>query len=181
MCGVAGTIFPGKEEYTMTKACKIVVALCLALAAVAAPVRADENLRQQVKEIKAAMPKFGIPMREVGERFQNMYFAAKEGNWGLARYMSRSMNAAMDSVRVSQAYLSPFWDSFYQGYFNPVNKAILAEDFKAFDREFASVIAKCNDCHYQMGFQFVKVTQPSAPATRLIDFGVKSKAADFRE
>ena len=163
------------------RACMALAAVGLTLSAIAVPARAEENLRQEIREIKAVLPKFGIPMREVGERFQNMYFAAQAGNWGLAQYMSKSMNAAMDSVRVSQAYLYPFWNSFYKGYFDPVNKAILAEDLKAFDKEFAAAIAKCNDCHYQMGFQFVKVVQPPAPATRLIDFGVKSRAADFRE
>jgi hypothetical protein len=27
---------------------------------------------------------------EVGDRFQNMYFAAKNGNWGLAFHMSNT-------------------------------------------------------------------------------------------
>jgi len=142
---------------------------------------AEEPLQKQVREIRAVMPKFGIPMREVGERFQNMYFAAQAGNWGLARYMARSMNAAMSPVKVSQEYLYPFWENFYGNYFKPVTMSIDAQDAGAFEKEFTAAIARCNSCHFEMGFAFVKVRKPTGPATQLLDFSVKSKAADFRE
>lgn len=146
-----------------------------------APAMAADNLDKQVREIKAAMPKFGIPMREVGERFQNMYFAAKADNWGLANYMSKSMNAAMGSVKVSQEYLYPFWENFYGNYFKPVNTAIEAQDLKSFEKEIALAVEKCNYCHFVMAYEFVKVKVPTVPATQLLDFNVKSKARDFRD
>ena len=37
---------------------------------------ADADTQTQLDALKAAIPKFAIPMREVGDRFQNMYFAA---------------------------------------------------------------------------------------------------------
>jgi hypothetical protein len=149
--------------------------------AVVTPASAAEPLDKQVQELKAAMPKFGIPMREVGERFQNMYFAARAENWALASYMSKSMNAAMSPVKVSQAYLYPFWEYFYGNYFKPVTMAIRLQDSAAFEREFAVVIEKCNSCHYEMGFAFVKVKKPEAPATQLLDFNVRSRPEAFRE
>ena len=39
-----------------------------------------KDVQGQLDALKAALPKFAIPMREVGDRFQNMYFAAKGGN-----------------------------------------------------------------------------------------------------
>jgi hypothetical protein len=44
----------------------------------------DAAMQKQIDEVRGALPKFAIPMREVGDRFQNMYFAAKDGNWALA-------------------------------------------------------------------------------------------------
>jgi hypothetical protein len=160
---------------------KLLVTLLL-IAIVASPLlAAEEPLQQQIREIRAVMPKFGIPMREVGERFQNMYFAAQAGNWGLASYMSKSMNAAMSPIRVSQAYLYPFWENFYGNYFKPVTQAIEAGDASAFEKEFAAAIDKCNSCHYEMGFAFVRVRKPAGPSTQLLDFNVRSKAGEFRE
>lgn len=158
------------------------LATLLLISASAAPSSAaEEPLQQQIREIKAVMPKFGIPMREVGERFQNMYFAAQAENWGLARYMSRSMNAAMSPIKVSQEYLYPFWENFYANYYKPVTMAIDAQDAKGFEKEFTAVIDKCNSCHFTMGFAFVRVRKPTVPASQLLDFKVKSRANDFRE
>ncbi len=36
-----------------------------------------DDVQQQITGIKNILPKFAIPMREVGDRFQGIYFAAK--------------------------------------------------------------------------------------------------------
>lgn len=160
---------------------RVLFVVLVGLLVTSAPGQGADNLVREVREIKAAMPKFGIPMREVGERFQNMYFAARAENWGLANYMAKSMNAAMNSVKVSQEYLYPFWENFYGGYFKPVSAAIEAQDLKTFEKEVALVVEKCNYCHYVMAFQYVKVRVPTSPATQLLEFNIKSNARDFRE
>ena len=51
---------------------------------------APKDLQKQIDEVRSVLPKFAIPMREVGDRFQNMYFAAKGGNWALAAHSTCS-------------------------------------------------------------------------------------------
>lgn len=95
---------------------------------------ADEPaLQKQIDEVKGVLPKFAIPMREVGDRFQNMYFAAKQGNWALAAYMSKYMNGAMNPASVTKPAEYKVWKGFYDDTFAPVNKAIQAKDLKAFE------------------------------------------------
>ena len=60
------------------------------------------DLQKQVNDIQGVLPKFAIPMREVGDRFQNMYYAAQGGNWGLAAHMSKYMNGAMTPARLTK-------------------------------------------------------------------------------
>ncbi|MBI5676838.1 MAG: cytochrome c [Nitrospirae bacterium] len=143
------------------------------------PLCADEaTLQKQIDSLKSALPKFAIPMREVGDRFQNMYFAAKGGNWGLAAYMSKYMNGSMNPAMVTKPAEYESWKSFYTETFAPVNKAISAEDFKAFEKEYNTVIDSCNGCHAGMGYGFIKLKKLSEPADSGIDYGLKSKAAD---
>jgi len=40
-----------------------------------------------LNDVTSVLPKFAIPMREVGDRYQKIYFAAMDGNWGLAFYI----------------------------------------------------------------------------------------------
>ncbi|HMA09306.1 MAG TPA: hypothetical protein VKP68_15630, partial [Ramlibacter sp.] len=75
---------------------------------------AEGDTQAQLDALKAAIPKFAIPMREVGDRFQNMYFAAKEGNWALAAYMSKYMNGAMNPAKLTKPEEYQAWKNFYE-------------------------------------------------------------------
>ena len=75
---------------------------------------ADPETQAQIDALKAAIPKFAIPMREVGDRFQNMYFAADKGNWALAASMSKYMNGAMNPAALTKAAEYKVWKGFYE-------------------------------------------------------------------
>jgi hypothetical protein len=139
---------------------------------------AADDMQKQITDIKNVIPKFAIPMREVRDRFQDMYFAAKGENWALAFYMSKYMNAAMNPAKLTKPDEYPMWQTFYQDTFAPVNKAIYARDFKAFEKEYMAVIKSCNDCHVAMGYSFIKVVKMKAPADTGIIYTGKSKAED---
>lgn len=139
---------------------------------------AADDLQKQIDDIKLSLPKFAIPMREVGDRFQNMYFAAKDGNWALAAYMAKYMNGAMNPARLTKPDEYEVWKTFYTETFAPVNKAIQAEDWKAFDKEYNAVIPHCNSCHSGMGYGFIKLFRMKRPANEDIDYNIKSKATD---
>ncbi len=156
----------------------IIVMAGLVLLCSAAILYAADDLQKQVDDLKGVIPKFAIPMREVGDRFQNMYFAAKDGNWGLAAYMSKYMNGAMKPASLTKPTEYGAWKSFYEDTFAPVNKAIQAQDWKAFEKEYMAVINSCNNCHGGMGYGFIKVIKMDKPADAGIDYSLKSKATD---
>ena len=131
-----------------------------------------------LNDVVGVLPKFAIPMREVGDRFQNMYFAAKGGNWGLAFYMSKYMNNAMNPAKLTKPDEYPLWASFYTEKVAPVNKAIGAKDLAGFEKEYTAVIKECNACHTAMGYAFIKVVKQKAPSDQGIDYKVPSKAED---
>ena len=139
---------------------------------------AGEDIQKQIAGIKGAIPKFAVPMREVGDRFQNMYFAAEGGNWALAAYMSKYMDKAMNPAKLTKPKEYPAWESFYKEDFALVNKAIAAEDMAAFTKEYNAVIASCNECHAGMGYGFIQVKKLAAPADQGIEYKLSSKAAD---
>jgi len=141
-------------------------------------VAADADTQKQLDAIKAAIPKFAVPMREVGDRFQNMYFAAQGGNWALAAYMSKYMNGAMNPAALTKPDEYKVWKSFYEDTFAPVNKAIQAKDLKAFDAAYKAVINDCNGCHQGMGYGFIKVVKLKAPADTGISYTIKSQPGD---
>jgi hypothetical protein len=153
-------------------ACITIIAILALLGATAVPFAAELN------DVINVLPKFAIPMREVGDRFQNMYFAAKGGNWALAYYMSKYMNGAMNPAQITKPQEYPLWKSFYTETFDPVNKAIFAKDFPTFEKAYMGMIGKCNECHAAMGYGFIKVVKLKAPADNGVTYTGASKAED---
>jgi hypothetical protein len=167
-------------EDTMARATGTAAAL-LAISALGAGAFAQDatkDVQKQIDEIKSVLPKFAIPMREVGDRFQNMYFAAKGENWALAAYMSKYMNGAMSPARVTKPDEYKTWQGFYEKTFAPLTKAIEAKDFKAFDSAYSATINACNGCHAGMGYGFIKVVKLNAPANNGMDYKIKSNPGD---
>ena len=156
------------------------IALMGALVALAsgAALAADPETQKQLDDLKAAIPKFAIPMREVGDRFQDMNSAVKGGNWALAAYMSKYMNGAMNPARLTKPDEYKVWKGFYEETFAPTNKAIQAKDAKAFEVAYTAVIKDCNACHAAMGYGFIKVVKQVAPSDQGIDYKVKSEPGD---
>jgi hypothetical protein len=136
------------------------------------------SFEADLNDVIGVLPKFAIPMREVGDRFQNMYFAAQGGNWGLAYYMAKYMNGAMNPAQITKPTEYPLWKGFYEETFAPVNKAIVAKDFPAFDKAYGAAMKACNECHAGMGYGFIKVVKQRAPSDVGIDYKVPSKAED---
>lgn len=157
---------------------RVAVAAALAALSVNAAWPADGDVQSQLNAIKAAIPKFAIPMREVGDRFQDMYFAAKGGNWALAAYMSKYMNNAMNPARLTKPDEYKEWQGFYEKEFAKVNQAIQAKDLKAFETEYTDVIRVCNQCHQSMEYGFIRVVKQTAPSDIGIDYTKKSEPGD---
>lgn len=139
---------------------------------------APADVQKQLDDLKGVVPKFAIPMREVGDRFDNMYFAAKGGNWALAAYMSKYMNGAMKPASLTKPAEYATWKSFYEGGYDPINKALAAKDFAAFDKSYGEVLEKCNACHTAMGYKFIKLVKPTIPTDIHSDFTLKSEPGD---
>jgi hypothetical protein len=162
----------------MTRLTKIAAVLLASSFLPVSGVLAQDAMQKQLDELKSALPKFAIPMREVGDRFQNMYFAAKGGNWALAAYMSKYMNGALNPAKVTKPDEYKTWKSFYESTFAPVTKAIEAKDLKAFEAAYSSAIPACNGCHASMGYGFIKVVKLGAPADNGVDYKIKSNPGD---
>lgn len=157
---------------------RIVLMGALAALASGAAMAVEPDTQKQIDELKGALPKFAIPMREVGDRFQDMYFAANGGNWALAAYMSKYMNGAMNPARVTKPDEYKVWQGFYDNTFAATNKAIQAKDVKAFNAAYTAVIKDCNGCHAAMGYGFIHVAKQTAPSDQGIDYKVKSEPGD---
>jgi hypothetical protein len=162
----------------MTNLKKAILAAACILAITTPVMGQDSDVQKQISAIKGVIPKFAIPMREVGDRFQNMSYAAHGGNWALAAYMSKYMNGAMTPASLTKPDEYKVWKGFYDNTFSEVNAAIQAKDIKAFDKAYATVMNDCNGCHKAMGYGFIQVVKQKSASDVGVNYVVKSEPGD---
>ncbi len=107
-------------------------------------------------------------MIEYSDRYTNMYYAAKLGNWGLASYQLKEAREIQEVGETTRPERAGALKSFEQSYLEPLEKTIRAKDFKKFEAAFKRGIEGCNGCHAGAGFPFIKYQLPKAPSSPLL-------------
>jgi hypothetical protein len=92
-------------------------------------------------------PGLGTVMIEYGNRFSRMYYAAKAGNWDMAKYQHDEMTEIQEVGETTRPNRATMLQGFEKGFLDPIDQAIAAKDSKAFDDAFAKAVDGCNACH----------------------------------
>ena len=113
-------------------------------------------------------PGLGTVMIEYGNRLSRVYYAAKAGNWDMAKYQADEMLEIQEVGETTRPGRAPMLKAFEDNYLAALDKAIGAKDAKAFDDAFGKAVAGCNGCHAASSganwksYQFVKIQVPTA-------------------
>src|SRR5438093_295041 len=86
-----------------------------------------------LQQLAEAQPGIARQMKEIGERFHVLYYAAKAGNWKLAQH---ELNVVISIFRVGGALRPKFnqdFTTFTQSHLNPISEKIRAKDWKSRD------------------------------------------------
>ena len=118
----------------------------------------------QLAEIQPGMARL---MVEVSDRFWILYYAAKEGNWDLARHEFSEMRKTMQIAGlVRPKYQEPL-AGFIAEKLKPLEDAIRAKDRPAFEKAFYETKDAANEMHQEFGYQYIVWQLPDAPPPHL--------------
>jgi hypothetical protein len=116
-----------------------------------------------LEELAEAQPGMARLMKEVGERYHVLYYAAKAGNWELAQH---ELNVIISILRTG-GKLRPKYGhdltSFTQSYLNLIGEKISAKDWKGFETAYMKSIEESNKFHEKYGYGFIRYTLPKKP------------------
>ena len=131
----------------------------------------DSNFTDdKLKVLGDIQPGLGTIMQEIGRRFTAIFYAARAGNWDLAKYQLEELREAQEVGEITRPNrkdaLISFEESFLGSEENPqegtLQDAINKKNFVAFNRSFKSAIGGCNGCHQSNGFPYIKYRLPKS-------------------
>jgi hypothetical protein len=102
-------------------------------------------------------------MIEVGERYQDLYWAARLGKWAFAEYQLEEIESLVELLQTTRpgraATAQVFLDQGLSGF----EAAFEKQDADAFDRAFANLHSQCMACHVANDHAFIEL--PEQPVT----------------
>ena len=119
--------------------------------------------KMTLDQLAEIQPGLGTVMIEYGKRFYRMKVAAEEGNWDLAKYQLKEAREIQEVGETTRPANAEKLKNFENNYLDPIEKAIEAKDWNAFEKAYNDAIAGCNGCHAATGHAYIKYELPSTP------------------
>jgi hypothetical protein len=125
------------------------------------------NKHLTLGQIADMQPGLGTIMIEYSHRFWVAYYAAKNGNWGLAQYELKEMPEIQEVGEVTRPGHAAELKAFEHTYLDKVIDAAKAKDWNKFVTTYAEAVDGCNACHLGTGHSYIRYRLPATPPPSL--------------
>ena len=116
-----------------------------------------------VDEIGEALPGGARLMDELSRRYWALYYAAKGGNWDLARYMERESEKLLAILAKVRPKYAEDLSTFVKDELGAVARAIEARDWPTFDAAYRRGIDASDTYHGKYNKGFIRFRLPDHP------------------
>ena len=114
-------------------------------------------------QLAEVQPGLGRLMKEIGERYHVIYYAAKGGNWMLAAYQLSQVTNHMKIGSTLRPKFSEDLNTFIKEYLNPIMDSIKARDWNRFEEAYKKGIEGSNHFHQKYGYAHIRYVLPKNP------------------
>ena len=131
------------------------------------PVARTKHGEISLDQIAEMLPGMARLMVEIADRYWILYYAAKGGNWDLARHEYGELRKTMQMAgAVRPKYAEPL-AGFIEEKLKPVERAIRAKDLPAFEAAYREAGDAANEMHGEFGYAYIVWQLPDAPPPHL--------------
>ena len=106
----------------------------------------------QIADLQPGMARL---MVEISDRYSIMYYAAKAANWEMARHQYSEMKKAIQMAGVTRPKYADPLAGFTAEKLKPIEDAIRAKDWPAFEEKFRAAADAANEMHVEYGYQYI--------------------------
>lgn len=116
-----------------------------------------------LEDIAVIQPGLGRIMPEIGIRTWKLYYAAKAGNWPLAKFQLKEVRGLMELGAFTRPKYEENLNQFLAESWKPLEDAIAREDFAAFEALFHKAIESANAYHELRDKPYIRWKLPDMP------------------
>ena len=131
------------------------------------PVGRTKHGELTLDQIAGLMPGLGRIMRDISDRYTLTYYAAKGGNWDLARYALGGLRKLSRTGELTRPKMAEALRAFETEFLSPIASAIAARDWSAFDEAFTRATGEANRLHRELGYGYIEWVLPPQPPAHL--------------
>jgi hypothetical protein len=157
----------------------------VAIAQTAKPEPDLQSLAAQIEAIRGKLPDQSHVMQDVSYHFSNLWFAAQQGNWPLAKfYLDETRSHLRWAVRIipkrkdnagQEIDLQSILQAFENSPWKQMDDAIVAKDKAEFEKKYRFALETCYSCHKAADKPFIRPQIPTRPETPIINFDPAAK------
>ncbi len=129
-----------------------------------APTKHGDLTLDQLAEMQPGMARL---MVEISDRYWVLYYAAQGGNWDLARHEFSELRKTMQLAGVVRPKYAEPLAGFIAEKLKPVEDAIRAKDWKAFEIAYRETADAANEMHREFGYAYIEWRLPATPPQHL--------------
>ncbi len=120
-----------------------------------------------IDQIADMQPGLATLMPQVGDRYWTMYYAAKGGNWPLARHEVGEIRSLMRMGALTRPRYATQLNTFMSGALDALAKAVADKDFPTFETAYQKGIEVANYMHVETGHIEITWQLPDEPPKQL--------------
>ena len=131
------------------------------------PVGFNGHRNFTMDELAALQPGLAIFMPMIGDRWWNVYYAAKEANWVMAKFeLGEGITLMQKGMQTRPRYTDAL-KAYIDDDLAPVEAALAAEDFEAFEAAFNKATVRANEYHDEFRKGYLVWKLPDHPNPQL--------------
>lgn len=125
--------------------------------------RRSASTEAKVEQILKTLPSTAHVMIEVGERYQNLYWAGKLGQWEFAEYQMEEIVKLIELLQISSPKRTATAQVFLEHATEEFEAAFKMKEWDTFLHAFRTMRAQCILCHNNNDHGFI--VPPEHPVT----------------
>ncbi len=126
---------------------------------------AGETVQEAIQSIEKQIGGFDQTMMETNYRYNELYWAGVDENWGYAEYQLDEMLGSLEKGFIRRPERQASSAQFVDQAAPRLMRAIAAEDPDAFVESFNRFASSCNTCHAMEDVAFIQVIIPEVRAS----------------